>query len=828
MTVSTWDADLTKLTFTNDKAYDSADGTEMTTIDKVFKEGDKVVGSNDAGSAAIGTLTEDAVSNTMTVTTLDSLEWSSGKGQLGDTQSIVSDGNGVWVAVNDRNSPSIMYSIDNGESFQIATDIEDNAKDCRWNSVTYGDGKFILVGKSPSPKKQCAMSTDGIKWTTTGINLPLLNSGYGAVTYDGEKFVTVSAHEGSIYTSTNGLSWTRVTTLNLNDWKSIAYGDGTYVICRNNNTTSLMYSSNLTSWSEPDTPIAKNFYTIAFGDGVFVATGSGKIAYTDDPKSWQSFDTVDNNTWNSVAYGDNKFVFVKKSGTGKSSAWAKPTDITAFNLVETPEDIGWQAVAYGGNRFVSVNSTSNKDAVMYADNWGDDFLPGMTVTNKKEVTKNAPCGDDIVFTSSKPATTSGTVTTWGDAEWELTNKKTSAKETKSVTLKGNVDAEPGPTSFKLEDDTDYSVRVRYSSTTPAAGPSEWSDVNNFKTCSPKGGAYGNFSATLYPGSVSNVVVDAGIDLTEKGLIWIKCTSNSTAHHWVDSERDYYNNYLRSNSDSSERTGSNWIAPSSDGKFTITPGVVDISKDGSNYVAWSFAAAEGFFDVVTYKGTGLSGNTQSHSLNAEPAFVIFKCRSKSSKNWYVVHKANTSVDSNWLNNSLSLDLQNNTSKKIYFSDFTSTNFTITTDSDRVNGLDDDYVAYLFADNPDGGIKCGSYTTSPDTDVTVDVGFKPCWVLVKHVSKNNHWGVFNAKSGDGKYLIPGLMDNENGSSDDFKFTDTGFIAGYNSTITGNSGDPATEVIYVAIADSTALFYDENTNSTVTNHTLTRRYGVDPLDD
>ena len=112
-----------------------------------------------------------------------------------------------------------------------------------------------------------------------------------------------------------------------------------------------------------------------------------------------------------------------------------------------------------------------------------EWKPGLTAVNTEEVTENAPCGDDIVFTSSKPETTSGTVTTWGDADWELTNKDTNDKQTASVTLKGNVDAEPGPTSFTLEDDTNYSVRVQYSSADPAAGPSEWSDVNNFKTCS---------------------------------------------------------------------------------------------------------------------------------------------------------------------------------------------------------------------------------------------------------------------------------------------------------------------------------------------------------
>ena len=53
----------------------------------------------------------------------------------------------------------------------------------------------------------------------------------------------------------------------------------------------------------------------------------------------------------------------------------------------------------------------------------------------------------------------------------------------------------------------------------------------------------------------------------------------------------------------------------------------------------------------------------------------------------------------------------------------------------------------------------------------------------------------------------------------FTDNGFTIDFGL----NSNK---DHIYIAIADSTTLFYDEATLSTVTNHTLTKRYGVDPL--
>ena len=58
---------LTKLTFTNDKAYDSADGTEMTTIDQAFKAGNKVVGkgTQDQGFASYVATETDCFTTTL-------------------------------------------------------------------------------------------------------------------------------------------------------------------------------------------------------------------------------------------------------------------------------------------------------------------------------------------------------------------------------------------------------------------------------------------------------------------------------------------------------------------------------------------------------------------------------------------------------------------------------------------------------------------------------------------------------------------------------------------------------------------------------------------
>ena len=120
---------------------------------------------------------------------------------------------------------------------------------------------------------------------------------------------------------------------------------------------------------------------------------------------------------------------------------------------------------------------------------------------------------DIVFTSSKPAITSGSVVSWGAAEWELqrTLGNGDVETQQSSVFLADSNPELGPTNFTLEDDTEYIVKTRYNSSNPEA-VSPWSDPTNFKTAGGGGGgAYGNFSTTLYDGNGVNTDTPTGID-----------------------------------------------------------------------------------------------------------------------------------------------------------------------------------------------------------------------------------------------------------------------------------------------------------------------------
>jgi hypothetical protein len=101
-----------------------------------------------------------------------------------------------------------------------------------YSDVAYGNGKFVMVSDYPF----AISSTDGINWTSSYMN----TSSYmepSKITFDGTKFVcaTYSNNDGyDIYTSTDGIGWTRSKTGVGTQWGGIAYGNGKYVIAASN------------------------------------------------------------------------------------------------------------------------------------------------------------------------------------------------------------------------------------------------------------------------------------------------------------------------------------------------------------------------------------------------------------------------------------------------------------------------------------------------------------------------------------------------------------------------------------------------------------------
>lgn len=173
-----------------------------------------------------------------------------------------------------------------------------------WNSVTYGNGKFVAVAINSSI---AACSTDGINWT--GITMPS-SAFWRSVTYGNGKFVAVITGSSTAAYSTDGITWTETTMPGAVLWTSITYGNGMFVAVANDSGVAA-YSTDGINWTATTMPSSAFWYSVTYGDGKFVAVcGNGIPAYSTDGITWTETTMPSSAFWHSVVYGNSKFVTV--------------------------------------------------------------------------------------------------------------------------------------------------------------------------------------------------------------------------------------------------------------------------------------------------------------------------------------------------------------------------------------------------------------------------------------------------------------------------------------------------------------------------------------
>ena len=192
-----------------------------------------------------------------------------------------------------------------------------------------------------------------------------------------------------------------------------------------------------------------------------------------------------------------------------------------------------------------------------------------------------------------------------------------------------------------------------------------------------------------------------------------------------------------------------------------------AKDAYNtwnttYQSWMWKRHAGF-DVVTYTGTG-ANMVQSHSLGRVPEMVVVKKRN-STQNWYTYHfglngGTNPELKTVMWNSADAEDSAgsftfNNTAP-------TSTVFSLAS-SHATNGSGDTYIALLFA-SVEGISKCGYYAGS-SSNITIDLGFTPRFLIFRNISATANWAVFDTLRGITDSNSPVLNLNTNNAQQSF---------------------------------------------------------------
>ena len=275
-----------------------------------------------------------------------------------------------------------------------------------------------------------------------------------------------------------------------------------------------------------------------------------------------------------------------------------------------------------------------------------------------------------------------------------------------------------------------------------------------------------FSTYLWIGNGTTQTLTNGIDLAgEGGMVWRKQRNAAADHFIADTVRGTYST-LSSNT-SAAASGSSYIDFLSDGFQAVNS--ASSNSSGSSQCSWTFRKQPKFFDIVTYTGTGSAQNI-SHNLGSVPGMIIIKDTGRST-NWRVYHRGlNGGVNPEQFGIALNTTFGQIQSAG-FFNDTapTSTVFTVNTDS-SCNTSGYTYVAYLFAHNAggfgtsgtDNVISCGSFTGS--TNMTVELGFEPQFILAKRASFAGDWYVMDNMRGmsvaspNAAYLSPNLSNAE----------------------------------------------------------------------
>ena len=203
---------------------------------------------------------------------------------------------------------------------------------------------------------------------------------------------------------------------------------------------------------------------------------------------------------------------------------------------------------------------------------------------------------------------------------------------------------------------------------------------------------------------------------------------------------------------------------------------------SNYIAHIFKRATGFFDVVAYTGTGVSGRTVAHNLGVAPELLIVKHRSLILND--PAFNQEWSVYSSELNKEAYLNETTQFfSGSSYPSAPTSSEFIVGSAS-KVNHSGVTYIAYLFA-TVAGVSKVGSYTGT-GADLNVDCGFSAGarFILIKRTDSTGDWYVWDSARGIVAGNDPYLLLNSTAA----EVTSTDYIDPLASGFTVTSSAPA----------------------------------------
>jgi len=269
--------------------------------------------------------------------------------------------------------PTFTYALPTELTWSLQKAANTNA----WNSVTYGEGKFVAVG--PSSNGDGAMySTDGKKWIASS-GVP--NNAWQSVAFGNGKFVAVSSTGtgNRIISSDDGITWSASPFTEDLSWGWVKFGNGVFVAAvrgsvsrSTQNRPVLYYSNDGVTWSKSTTTFVGNpaipgqlITSLSFANDVFILTGfpaRSALGYvplimtSTDGANW-TWKAASNGTRSGVGfitYGCGRYVGMGSNGVLDVAANPEDWYRTSFTKAVTSNITGLNDGLYLGGFFLSI------------------------------------------------------------------------------------------------------------------------------------------------------------------------------------------------------------------------------------------------------------------------------------------------------------------------------------------------------------------------------------------------------------------------------------------------------------------------------------------
>ena len=291
-------------------------------------------------------------------------------------------------------------------------------------------------------------------------------------------------------------------------------------------------------------------------------------------------------------------------------------------------------------------------------------------------------------------------------------------------------------------------------------------------------------------------------------VWLKQRDGTNWHTSFDSVRGATKRVFTNSDELQDTSAASLKSFDSDG-FTLGTSL-GVNGNNNTYVAWSWLGGTtsgistdaesditptGYSfnqtsgcSIVTYTGTGTSGEGVPHGLGAKPKFYMVK-RTDTTGSWQVYTQAKLSVSNatKYLRlNANDAEATGNNRWNGWQPD--ATNFYLG-NSTEVNASGGTYVAYVIAEKK-GYSRISKYTGNGNANgIFAYTGFKPAFVLVKRTDLSQGWILWDNKRPGYNLTNQSLTASESGAEETgrtFDMLSNGFKIRSSDGIMNGSGD------------------------------------------